>query len=172
MVFALVLIGEATHVAGTWNLWWIAALATTFAGDLTDFLDGKIARREGGGTELGKLADPFTDSVFRLCVFFAITIAGPFPAWGFLLLVIRDSSNGFLRQISALRGIALGARWSGKVKAWVQGIGAYFILGEMILNVLPEWVIVSGCAFIALFTAGSGIDYLWANRHVFRQPHG
>ena len=35
-VFTLILIGGTTHVPGTWNLWWIAALLGTILGDVTD----------------------------------------------------------------------------------------------------------------------------------------
>jgi len=154
-------------------LWLWIALAVTLLGDLTDFLDGMVARREGGGTELGKIADPFTDSVFRLAVFLGLAVTGQFPFWGFLLLLLRDLSNAFLRQAAALRGVALGARYSGKVKAWVQGIGAYLLILNAVIPWMPRWFWVAGTAFIALYTAGSGLDYLWANRHVLRsRPAG
>jgi CDP-diacylglycerol--glycerol-3-phosphate 3-phosphatidyltransferase len=153
--------------AGNRLLLW-AALIVTVLGDLTDLFDGILARRHGGGTDVGKVADPFTDSVFRLSVYLGLTMIGQFPAWGFLLLVMRDSSNAFLRQVSALRGTALAARWSGKIKAWVQGVGAYVLIADAAYGFLPRWFWMAGTAFVALYTALSGVDYLWANRHVLR----
>lgn len=144
----------------------LAALAVTVAGDLTDLFDGVIARRTGGGTDFGKLADPFTDSVFRLSVYLGLVSLARFPAWGFLLLLLRDLSNAFLRQMAALHGHALASRWSGKVKAGVQAIGAYLLMLDILVPWSPPGFRAGGCAFIALYTFGSGLDYLWANRSV------
>lgn len=166
LAFGLIAWGAGNRVA----LW--AALIVTVIGDLTDFFDGIVARRQGGGTEVGKVADPFTDSVFRLSVYLGLTMIGQFPAWGFLLLLMRDSSNAFLRQVAALRGLALGARWSGKIKAWVQGIAAYVLMAHAMYGFLPRWFWAVGTAFVALYTALSGVDYLWANRHVLRARGG
>lgn len=147
---------------------WMAALGITLVGDLTDLFDGIIARRHGG-TELGKIADPFTDALFRLCVFLGLVTVGQFPVAAFLLHLLRDLSNMFLRQAAALRGVALGSRWSGKIKAWVQGIGAYLLIADLIWPWMPRWLWFVAVWFIALYTLASGIDYLWANRRLLRE---
>ncbi len=42
--------------------------------ELTDFLDGRIARALGRTTAFGKVADPFCDVVFRGSVFFMLML--------------------------------------------------------------------------------------------------
>jgi CDP-diacylglycerol--glycerol-3-phosphate 3-phosphatidyltransferase len=48
------------------------------AAELTDWLDGRVARQRGEVSDFGKLADPFCDVLYRLAVFLAFLL----PAGG------------------------------------------------------------------------------------------
>nr|NGX27528.1 putative CDP-diacylglycerol--glycerol-3-phosphate 3-phosphatidyl-transferase 2 [Chlamydiota bacterium] len=101
--------------------------------ELTDLFDGMAARLRNQVTELGKLLDPMADSIFRLSVFLALTQGFvKLPLWLVLFFFYRDSIISLLRTVCALRGFTLAARFSGKVKAVVQGVAALAILGLMI----------------------------------------
>lgn len=142
--------------------------------ELSDAFDGYFARKYNQVTDLGKILDPMADSIYRISVFITFT-KGPvqLPLALIFTFVYRDSVISTLRTICALRGIALAARMSGKVKAVVQAIAAFSILLLMIphsLGVMPTnelqlfsaWIV--GAA--ALYTVFSGIDYIYANRRI------
>jgi len=139
--------------------------------EISDFLDGYLARKRNQVTDLGKLLDPMADSIFRLSVFFTFTHGViQLPLILVFALFYRDSLVSTLRTLCALRGVTLAARFSGKIKAVVQALSALFILGLMIpyslghlsLALLQQLSAVS--AFIAaLYTLYSGAEYVYAN---------
>ncbi len=139
--------------------------------ELTDLFDGMAARKRNQVTELGKLLDPMADSIFRISVFLAFTQGVVnLPLWPVLLFFYRDSVISLLRTVCALRGFTLAARFSGKLKAVIQGTASFAILGLMIphaLGVLSlatfqtiSFYIVLTAALYSLF---SGVEYLRAN---------
>lgn len=145
--------------------------------ELTDLFDGMAARKQNQVTELGKLLDPMADSIFRISVFFALTQGFvKLPLWIVLLFFYRDSVISMLRTVCALRGFALAARFSGKVKAVVQGVAAFVVLGLMIpysMGVIPlelfrdiSFYIVLAAAVYSIF---SGIEYLRANQSYIKK---
>jgi len=148
--------------------------------ELSDLFDGFFARRHNKVTELGKILDPMADSIFRLSVFLAFS-------QGFLrvpLLVVmvffyRDSIISTLRTVCALRGFALAARRSGKIKAVVLAVVMFFILVMMIpytmgyisletLRALSIWSI----SLAAIYAAYTGYEYLYANRSYVKKILG
>jgi cardiolipin synthase len=56
---------------------------------LTDFLDGRLARR-AGPTRLGRILDPVADRLMLSSVAVVLAIRGLLPAWAVAILVGRD----------------------------------------------------------------------------------
>ncbi len=145
--------------------------------ELSDALDGLLARKYNQVTDLGKILDPMADSISRISVF--LTFTQPpvnVPLVCVFIFLYRDSVISTLRTICALRGFALAARPSGKMKAIIQAICSFVIvllliphsLGHLSSAALTQlstvFVLVSG--FYALY---SGVDYVYANRaHIQR----
>lgn len=140
--------------------------------ELSDAFDGYLARKTNQVTDLGKILDPMADSISRISVFLTFT-QGPvgLPLALVFIFIYRDSVISTLRTICALRGFALAARKSGKIKAVLQGMAAFFILLMMIpyslhqisaqtLHELSIWVV----SLVAAYTLYSGVDYIFANR--------
>lgn len=140
--------------------------------ELSDAFDGYVARKYNQVTDLGKILDPMADSIYRTSVF--LTFTQP-PINLHLLLVFiflyRDSVVSTLRTICALKGFALAARPSGKIKAVVQAVAAFIILVLMIpesmgymttqtLHIAATWV-TAVAGMYALFSAA---EYIYANR--------
>ena len=144
--------------------------------EVTDFLDGFLARRLKQVTDLGKIVDPLADSLAHNTVFLAFSqgvvslpIIIPF------VLLYRDSLISTLRTACALTGRALAARPAGKFKAASQGIAAIFIALLMIPHSTGQLsdhslhlcsAIAAGIA--ALISVWSMTDYLWANRSLIK----
>lgn len=140
--------------------------------ELSDAFDGYLARKFHQVTDLGKLLDPMADSIYRISVFLTFTQ----PPVNLPLLIVfvflyRDSVISTLRTICALRGFALAARSSGKIKAVIQAGCAFLILILMIpysLGYLSYAVLrgvsITVVSIAALYSLLSGIEYIWANR--------
>jgi len=141
--------------------------------ELSDALDGFLARKYNQVTDLGKILDPMADSICRISVF--LTFTQP-PVNAPLVLVFlflyRDSVISTLRTICALRGFALAARTSGKIKAILQGVSAFVITALMIphakgyisndMLTLMSSSILCVCGLYAVY---SGVEYVYAYRH-------
>ena len=138
----------------------------------SDLIDGMIARSRNQVTDLGKVLDPMADSVTRISLFLTFT-QGPVALPLILVLVFfyRDFFISTLRTLCALRGLALAARFSGKLKAVIQACVLFLILILMIpytMGILPlallRQISIFAVSFAAFYTVLSMGDYLWANR--------
>lgn len=143
------------------------------ASELSDAFDGFLARKFKQVTDLGKLLDPMADSIARISML--LTFTQPpvnIPLLLVFVFIYRDSVISTLRTICALKGFALAARPSGKMKAIIQAIVVICIVLVMIphsLGNLSDYqlqltsTILVGLA--AIYTLYSGADYICANRH-------
>ncbi len=57
---------------------------------VTDFLDGFLARRWNQQTKLGRYLDPVSDKAVTIGSLFALVRYYQFPAWVFVVFVLRD----------------------------------------------------------------------------------
>jgi CDP-diacylglycerol--glycerol-3-phosphate 3-phosphatidyltransferase len=104
-----------SHSAGFWTLpvLWVLFIVS----EITDLLDGKVARARNEVSDFGKLFDPFSDVLVRITYFLCFMIDGIFPAPLLLIVLYREFSIQFVRTLMMRKGVAMGARMSGKVKA-------------------------------------------------------
>ncbi len=140
--------------------------------ELSDLFDGFFARRKNQVTDLGKVLDPMADSIFRISVFLTFTQGLiQLPLLLVFVFIYRDMVISTLRTVCALRGVALAARWSGKIKAVLQAVVGFFIL---LLLLFYTWGVLSlgalqtislyAVMLAALYTLLSAAEYLWVNR--------
>ncbi len=158
MVLAPVLL--AVFHIGTWGSD-LAALAILLVAGLTDLLDGYLARRMGVPTAFGKIVDPLADSFIFLSLFGCFVYAGWMPVWVFALFLFREAfMHAFLRPYFLLRGVALAAKWAGKVKTTLQSIvGAGVLLAIAATRHMPAR---SGSVKAGLMTAACWALFLVA----------
>jgi CDP-diacylglycerol--glycerol-3-phosphate 3-phosphatidyltransferase len=141
------------------------ALAMLFMvlGELTDFLDGWVARKGNRVSDVGKLLDPLCDSVFHMAIWMSFLSLGWAPLFLVILFFARDAIVQTIRSCLAKHGIALAARWSGKIKAAAQATAQLSIVFLHILlrgNALEITQIVLILAAAAV-TVWSLCDYSW-----------
>jgi CDP-diacylglycerol---glycerol-3-phosphate 3-phosphatidyltransferase len=148
-------------------------IALLFISELSDAIDGYLARRYNQVTDLGMLLDPMADSIYRISVFLTFTLPPvKLPLLWVFIFLYRDIIISTLRTICALKGFTLAARRSGKIKAVIQGAAGFLItifllaysngiLNEETLQSASKWV----AALAALYTLFSGIEYLHSNWH-------
>src|SRR5260221_3754737 len=90
------------------------ALVLFSAASLTDYLDGKIARRDNLITNFGILMDPLADKILICSAFIAFVGRGWMPAWMVVVIVARELAITGLRLLAASRQAVLAAERYGK----------------------------------------------------------
>ena len=97
--------------------WTVPVLWILFiVSEITDMLDGIIARKRGEVSEFGKLYDPFADTLTQITYFFCFVIDGILPPLLFLAVLYREFSILFVRNRMLKKGVVMGARMGGKIK--------------------------------------------------------
>ncbi|GHV54107.1 CDP-diacylglycerol--glycerol-3-phosphate 3-phosphatidyltransferase [Spirochaetia bacterium] len=97
--------------------WTVPVLWALFiVSEISDMIDGKVARSRKEVSDFGKLFDPFADTLVQITYFLVFVIDGIFPAALFLVILYREFSILFIRNLMLKKGIAMGARMGGKIK--------------------------------------------------------
>jgi cardiolipin synthase len=105
-VFVWLILGEGTEAAGLILLCAVVA---------TDWVDGYIARHTGQVSNLGKVLDPLADRLAIAAGLIAVVIAGAFPLWAALLVLVRDAAVLVVVAVLLVRArIRIDVRWIGK----------------------------------------------------------
>ncbi len=144
---------------------------------LSDLVDGFIARKRNEVSDLGKVLDPMADSITNIIIFFTFTQGWvSIPLLLVFVFIYREFIISTLRTICALKGFALAARKSGKIKTILQ-IGVNFLivfamvaftLDVLSLDSLRRWSFYA-VAVAAFYSVFSALDYLYANRSYLKK---
>lgn len=166
-----------------WGIGKIVALMIFAAAELTDWFDGRIARKRNLITNLGKFLDPIADKILTTIALILLivdhTIAHP---WGVIvaaIIIAREFAISTMRILAAKQGVVLAADWWGKVKTFVFMCtlpvfvlisyfnSAPFVLNAVVYNII---LVIAYLGLIAsvFFTVMSGINYLIKNKDCFK----
>lgn len=142
----------------------IATIVVMLLAEVSDLLDGHLARKLNVASAFGKIVDPLADSLYRALVFLAFMDAGWMPVWMVAVIICRDILVSYLRIFSEQSGVTMGARQSGKIKAVFQGVVqigtiVLVIAAGGVLGGAYETVAFSLLLVATLVTAWSGVDY-------------
>ena len=160
------------------TLLFLAVFAIFSAASLTDYFDGKIARRDNLITNFGILMDPLADKILICSAFIAFVDRGLMPAWMVVIIVARELTITGLRLLASTRQLVLAAERFGKHKTISQIVA---IISLLVLVSYPEWGAWAGVVFdwwvpaftelakwaAVILTAWSGAVYLWRNRELY-----
>jgi CDP-diacylglycerol--glycerol-3-phosphate 3-phosphatidyltransferase len=138
-----------------WFVFWII--------EISDLVDGSIARALDQVTDMGKLLDPFADVIARLTYFVCFVTSGLMPAWTFIPILYRELGVTYLRMIMYKDGVALAAKRGGKLKAVLYAVAGGF--GLIIhtcrtLSLLPGYMDTLYLTGHILFTAAAALSLL------------
>lgn len=105
----------------------IIALILFIVCSVTDFLDGYVARKYNQVTDFGKFVDPLADKLLICAAMLAFVERGLMFAWIVFIILAREFIITSLRTVAAMKGTAMAAAWSGKVKTCIQIAGVIVI---------------------------------------------
>src|SRR3989441_5825405 len=112
------------------------ALLLFSAASLTDYYDGKIARRDKLITNFGILMDPLADKILVCSAFIAFVGRGWMPAWMAVIIVARELAITGLRLLAASKNVVLAAEGYGKHKTISQIVA---IISVLVLMSYQQW---------------------------------
>lgn len=143
-------------------------LAVYAIGCITDFLDGKIARKYNLITTFGKLADPVADKMLTTAALLALMQAGYCNLYIVFIVLTREFAVTSVRLAASAQGVVIPANIWGKIKTASQMFSTILImllLSLLEVNIIPETfpleVISSVLLWIcAAFAVISGVIYI------------
>ena len=94
---------------------------------LTDFFDGRIARKYGLITNLGKMLDAIADKVLVNSVLIILAAHGMINAVVPVVVVLRDIVVNAIKMEAASKGKVVAAIKSGKIKTAAQMVGVVLV---------------------------------------------
>jgi CDP-diacylglycerol--glycerol-3-phosphate 3-phosphatidyltransferase len=143
----------------------LVAPALFVAASLSDTLDGRIARRSGRVTTMGKFLDPLADKLLILSVLAVLVQDHVVPAWIAIAVVSRELLITGLRSAAIPQGLIIAASPFGKGKTVSQMLAVFLLLMARPYPGLQPYALVV-LYLAALFTIFSGLDYLWRYRRL------
>jgi len=170
--------GTAQLLGASWTVpvLWVLFLTS----EISDMLDGMIARKRHEVSDFGKLYDPFADTLTQITYFSCFVIDGILPPILFLAVIYREFSILLVRNLMLRKGIALGARMSGKIKTvtYIMAASLALLLSSLVrLDVGREFyrglTIAAVVVFLisVIFAVISFFDYVAVYRKTDSSGH-
>lgn len=154
-VFGWMLLAHAHE--GSWRS---ASTIVFIVAILTDFVDGKVARKYGLVTNFGKIWDSVADKALTGMAFIGLSILGELPWWMTILILLREWGITVMR-VFMLKYQVMAANRGGKLKTATQALAIImFCLG---LWRVPIWVVVIAWSVMIVafaLTILTGLFYL------------
>lgn len=113
----------------------IACFVIFVSAAITDVIDGRIARRDGLESDLGRTLDPLADKLLLFATLgpiwwisqqrqalYDIPVWGSIPLWVCLLLIGREFAMTAFRAYAQRKGVVIAAGNAGKMKAALQNV--------------------------------------------------
>lgn len=129
---------------------------------ITDYFDGKIARKYNMITNLGKLIDPLADKLLVISAMVVFTKYDRLSLWIVLVIIFRELLITGLRSIVAAEGVVIAAETLGKWKTTTQ------MIALTIMILLPTSGIVNNILMLIplVLTIQSGVEYVMKSKEI------
>ena len=139
----------------------IAALIF-FAASLTDWLDGRVARRRNQVTRLGTLLDPVADKLLVAAALISLVQVDMIQAWMAMVIIGRELAVTGLRTVAAGVGIIVPASRLAKWKTVSQYVAVTMLIVEKGFESPEFHLAATGVLWVAVgLTVVSAVDYFY-----------
>ena len=144
------------------------AAAIFIIASLTDFADGKIARKYNLVTNFGKFMDPLADKLLVCAAMICLVEMGQLDGWIVIIIMSREFIISGFRLVASDNGVVIAASYWGKFKTTSQML----MIIVLILDFDSVYFQTAGIVltYIALIlTVISLIDYIAKNKQVLKE---
>ena len=146
---------------------YLVAAIVFIVASITDFLDGKIARKNNLITTFGKLCDPVADKMLTTAALLAFMQLGICNIWIVMIILTREFLVTSFRLVASAQGVVIAAGIWGKLKTASQMVFSIVImLGIHLVDVFgwdfEKFALASNVMLwiTAVLTVISGVKYL------------
>ncbi|MCR5789547.1 MAG: CDP-diacylglycerol--glycerol-3-phosphate 3-phosphatidyltransferase [Lachnospiraceae bacterium] len=161
--FVFFLLSQAAGAASDW-----IALAIFITASMTDWFDGRIARKYGLVTDFGKFMDPLADKLLTCSAMICFIELDKLPAWIVVIIIAREFIISGFRLVAADNGVVIAASMYGKAKTVSQMVMIILLLADIdhpFFKVLDQIAIYTAL----VLTVISLIDYISRNKGVMKK---
>ena len=132
---------------------------------ITDYYDGKIARKYNLITNLGKLLDPLADKILVISALVTLAKFSQISLWFVIIIIFRELLITGLRSIVAAEGVVIAAESLGKWKTATQMIALTVII------LIPFSSTVNNILLLIplILTVVSGVEYVLKCKNVLNK---
>ena len=183
IVIVVSLLSVLQNVSRVVNVQLLILLVVFALASITDFLDGKIARKYNLVTNFGKFMDPLADKLLVMATMIAMLELGIFKAFGisfgFVITIIlaREFAVTGLRTLAADNGVVIAASKLGKSKTVTQMAMIIYVLAiNMVdinnnIGIAKDIITLVLVSLATIMTIVSGIDYFVKNVNVLKEKN-
>ena len=140
--------------------------AIIFVGaSVTDYYDGKIARKYNLITNLGKLLDPLADKILVISALVTLAKFSQISLWFVIVIIFRELMITGLRSIVAAEGAVIAAESLGKWKTATQMVALTLII------LIPFNFTINNILLLIplILTIVSGVEYVLKCKNVLNK---
>lgn len=150
----------------------LLALILFIIGSVTDFVDGKIARKRNLVTDFGKLMDPLADKMMVISVLMMFVAQNRINAIPVIVIVVRELAVTGLRAVAASSqngGKVIAASIWGKAKTMSQMITVILLFLNVYITKITSFPITDiGVWIMTILTIISGAEYFIQAKECFK----
>ena len=139
------------------------AVAIFIVASITDFLDGKIARKYNLVTNFGKFMDPLADKLLVCSALICLIQLELITAWVVIIIIAREFIISGFRLVASDNGVVIAASYWGKWKTTFQMFAVILMILDIPALEIPKQI----CIWVALaLTIISLVDYIKKNYQI------
>ena len=150
------------------NYHYLVAAIIFIVASITDFVDGKLARKNNQITTFGKLCDPLADKMLTTAALLAFMDMGLCNIWIVMIVLTREFLVTSFRLVAASQGVVIAANIWGKLKTVSQMVfsigimlaihfvnafsldfAAFALISNILLGITAVLTVISGIIYIA-----------------------
>jgi CDP-diacylglycerol--glycerol-3-phosphate 3-phosphatidyltransferase len=154
----------ALMINAKWSIW--TALVLFAAASVTDWFDGKLARKHNLVTNFGKFLDPLADKMLVMSALVCFAAKGWCDAAAVIIILAREFMVSGLRLVTANEGIVVAAGIWGKLKTaftmiaivaimCIEGIVGHsdtvYVISEILIWISVVFTVVSGGIYLKTY---------------------
>ena len=133
---------------------------------VTDWFDGKLARKYNLVTNFGKFMDPLADKLLVCSAMICFIELEKLPAWFVIIIIGREFIISGFRLVASDNGVVIAASYWGKFKTTFQMLMIIYLVVD--LQFAYANIVGMVLVYVALaLTVISLVDYIAKNYKVF-----
>ncbi len=160
------------------------ALLVYIVAALTDWYDGRVARRYGNVSRWGKFLDPLADKILSAAALFSFVFLRLVDAWMVWIIVARDGLITSLRSYAEWKNEPIVTSKTAQAKTFGEFTIIYYILivyvasqigfiehrlDNLFTTLLDKRVLFGMMLLVTLSSIGTAAMYLFDNRKFLRE---